>query len=107
MNSALKTKPTQTPMALSVYKRLAYLPALFYALFMNFNPPRRMMAFSSKLAAMFERVGFGPCNFESNIQDKETASEDVQSSRKKVKGLFSDLDVLLSINDYPLDSCWA
>jgi len=32
---------------------------------------------------MLEPVGFGPCNFESNIQEKETASEVVQYFRKK------------------------
>ncbi len=32
-----------------VYQRLAYLLVMFYALLLKFNPPRRMMAFSSKL----------------------------------------------------------
>jgi len=34
---------------------------------------------SYPLAAMLERVGFGPCDFEFYIKEKETASEVVQS----------------------------
>jgi hypothetical protein len=44
---------------------------------------------SYPLGGMLEPVGFGPCKFESNIQEKETASEVVQRSRRIISEAVS------------------
>jgi len=41
---------------------------------------------SYPLAAMLETVCYGPCNFESNIQEKDAPSKVVQRERKKEIG---------------------